>query len=61
MIYLNCPFEEKDECKKFGGKWDPKKKQWYIPEGVAPENFSKWIISDSNASPNQEKVTFEKK
>ena len=21
MIFLNCPFNEKDECKALGGKW----------------------------------------
>jgi ribonuclease HI len=29
-IYLNIPYCEKDEGKKLGTKWDPKKKKWYI-------------------------------
>jgi len=29
-IYLKVPFEEKDEAKKMGAKWDTKKKKWYI-------------------------------
>lgn len=29
-IYLNVPYSEKDEGKKLGTKWDPKKKKWYI-------------------------------
>mgnify|MGYP001193604047 CR=1 FL=1 len=29
-IYLNVPYEEKDEAKKMGAKWDTKKKKWYI-------------------------------
>jgi len=42
-IYLNCPFSEKDECKALGGKWDPGLKKWYIPGGISPEKFSKWM------------------
>ena len=44
-IYLDCPFDEKDECKALGGKWDPSFKKWYIPSGVSPEKFSKWTKS----------------
>jgi ribonuclease HI len=29
-IYLNVPFDEKDEAKKLGAKWDKSKKRWYI-------------------------------
>ena len=29
-IYLNVPFNDKDDAKKLGAKWDYKKKKWYI-------------------------------
>ena len=29
-IYLNIPYNEKDEGKKMGAKWDKSKKRWYI-------------------------------
>ena len=29
-IYLKVPFDEKDEAKKMGAKWDKSKKRWYI-------------------------------
>ena len=29
-IYLNVPYDEKDEAKKLGAKWDKSKKRWYI-------------------------------
>ncbi len=41
-IYLNVPYSEKDEAKSFGAKWDGDKKKWYVPKGVAIDNFSKW-------------------
>jgi len=41
--YLNCPYSEKEECKKLGGKWDPFRKKWYVPEGLDTKVFSKWL------------------
>lgn len=29
-IYLNVSYHEKDKVKALGGRWDPKKKKWYI-------------------------------
>src|SRR5690606_41126812 len=29
-LYLEVPFEEKDEARAFGARWDPKKKLWWI-------------------------------
>ena len=46
MLYLDCPFNEKDECKALGGKWDSDKKKWYIPDGVDASHFQKWIINE---------------
>ena len=46
MIYLRCPFNEKDECKALGGKWDAERKKWYIPDGIDASSFQKWIESD---------------
>ena len=41
--YIYCPFEEKEECKNLGGKWDNEKNMWYIPEGINNIYFKKWI------------------
>ena len=45
MIFLDCPFSEKDECKALGGKWNAERKKWYVPDGVNASNFKKWIKS----------------
>ena len=29
-IFLNVPFQKKDEAKSLGAKWEPSKKKWYI-------------------------------
>ena len=39
--YIYCPFEEKEECKHLGGKWDNEKYMWYIPEGINNIYFKK--------------------
>lgn len=44
--YLNCPFDDKDECKGMGGRWDPNLRQWYVPEGMELEPFAKWIVKN---------------
>ena len=28
-IYLNVPYERKEEAKQLGAKWNPQKKKWY--------------------------------
>jgi len=32
-IYLKVPYDEKDEAKKMGARWDMNKKKWYYEEG----------------------------
>jgi hypothetical protein len=41
--YLNVPFAQKDEAKALGAKWDAAKKKWYVPPGVAVEQFERWM------------------
>ena len=39
--YLKIPYSEKEVGKKYGAKWDPKKKKWYY-EGLSTDtNFMK--------------------
>ncbi len=47
--YLNCPYTEKEECKKLGGRWDPFRKQWYVPHGLDISRFSKWFYDSSSS------------
>lgn len=32
--YLNVPYSQRDLAKKYGAKWNPDRKQWYLPAGV---------------------------
>ena len=49
-IYLNCPFEEKDECKELGGRWDNVERKWFITTDMDNRPFQKWIENDEQAS-----------
>ncbi len=49
MLYLNVPYNEKEEAKFLGAKWNPRLKKWYI--NASPEEyikFAKWILRDSD-------------
>jgi len=43
-IFINCPFDEKDEAKKQGAKWDGGNKKWFIPKNLYNqiERFNQW-------------------
>ena len=32
--YISVLFQEKDDAKSLGAKWDGEKRQWYIPENI---------------------------
>jgi hypothetical protein len=44
-IDLNVPFSEKYEAKQLGARWDPSFKVWYVPDGVDPHPFQRWLPS----------------
>ena len=42
-IDLNVPYEEKDEAKALGAKWDPARKTWFVPDGLELDGFEQWL------------------
>jgi hypothetical protein len=42
-VFLICPFEEKDEAKALGAKWDWATKLWYITADLDFTTFAKWL------------------
>jgi Domain of unknown function (DUF5710) len=42
-IDLQVPFAEKDEAKRLGARWDSRQRTWYVPEGIGPAPFKKWL------------------
>ena len=41
-FYLKCPYDEKDECKSLGGRWDNDARKWYVPSDVDRDMFKEW-------------------
>ena len=51
-INLKVPFNEKDQAKSLGARWNAEAKLWYVPQGVDAAPFEKWVSSALNAPPN---------
>jgi len=41
--FLTVPYAEKDEARALGARWNPGRKRWYVPTGVALDPFQKWL------------------
>jgi hypothetical protein len=46
MTFLNVPYAEKDQARELGARWNPTRKRWYVPDGVALEPFARWLDKD---------------
>ena len=42
--YLAVPYDERDQAKAIGARWDAVKKAWYVGPGVEPEKIAKWEL-----------------
>lgn len=48
MLLLNVPYNEKDEAKKLGAKWNGDLKKWYVEEREDYLEFNKWLCPESD-------------
>lgn len=47
--YIDVSFEEKDEAKDLGARWDRLERRWFIPPHIPEDNFgefSRWFSED---------------
>jgi len=51
MLFLEVPYAEKEGAKSLGARWNPTRKRWYVPDGVAVEPFAQWLPKDGGARP----------
>lgn len=42
-INLNCSYDEKDEAKSLGARWDPGLKVWFIEDVADLKPYAKWL------------------
>ncbi|WP_242695265.1 zincin-like metallopeptidase domain-containing protein [Shewanella sp. 4t3-1-2LB] len=45
-LYIAVPFNEKDQAKAAGAKWDKNKKSWYVKPGTDKEVIAKWLVEN---------------
>lgn len=44
-IPLKVPFNEKDQAKALGARWNAESKHWYVPQGIDATPFEKWLVA----------------
>lgn len=49
-LLLNVSYEEKDEAKALGAKWNPELKKWYIISKTNYPKFRKWILKENDST-----------
>jgi len=51
-VYFTISFDDKEEAKKLGAKWDPAKKLWYAPDGDVEISLLKfWRVHEEKPKP----------
>ena len=50
-IYLCVPFEERDEARRRGARWDPAMKCWFIAASEDPTRFLQWLADETQIAP----------
>ena len=43
VTWLEVPYDEKDAAKSHRARWDPEKKQWYVPPNVDRTPLRQWM------------------
>ena len=51
MQFLDVPYADKDGAKALGARWNPTRKRWYVPDGVALDACEKWLPKGGTAAP----------
>lgn len=49
--YLASNFADKDRVKALGARWDPSRRQWYVPEGRELTPFAQWLPTAGDPAP----------
>lgn len=55
-ISLKVPFNEKDQAKALGARWNAELKLWYVPAGVDSAPFEKWLSNTPATEKSATKV-----
>jgi E3 ubiquitin-protein ligase RFWD3 len=50
VVLLSCPYQEREEAKALGARFDGQLKKWYVPPGLNVRLFSKWLPQPMSSS-----------
>jgi hypothetical protein len=53
---LKVSFNEKDQAKSLGARWNAESKHWYVPQGIDTAPFEKWLTGSPTLVPAQSKA-----
>jgi hypothetical protein len=49
-VNLRVPFQDKDEAKRLGARWDASARTWFVPDELEPSRFKRWLTQDEEAN-----------
>lgn len=55
--FINVPFQEKNDARALGARWDREQKSWYIPECVNTALFERWMITKSEEKSEEQAIS----
>ncbi len=44
--YLQTTFKDREQVKNLGARWDPDRRQWFVPEGRDLTSFGSWLPAE---------------
>lgn len=47
-VYVKCPYQEKEQAKALGARWDAYNKLWYFDNGISLDLIEKWQPNSSD-------------
>lgn len=54
--YIAVSWDDKDEAKKLGAKWDGQNKSWYVEKGQDLMPFKEWLIDENTVIPAKQET-----
>ena len=55
--YLQTAYKDRERVKVLGARWDPARKQWYVPDGRDLAPFATWLPAGEHTAPSTPQST----
>jgi exodeoxyribonuclease VII large subunit len=55
--YLQTAYKDRERVKVLGARWDPARKQWYVPDGRDLAPFATWLPAGEHTAPSRPQST----